>query len=145
MTVDIYNDNISEASSIDFKLEQDGGAKKAMSKKHEKHEVVIIKTPTPSEKSHSDVEQEISSEEDQASEASVESVESEESVASEEDSDSDSLDTVECLSRDPLFLVLSQFLSNSDGNIVDALSNINKNLKKIVKLMSKNKSVCKQM
>lgn len=39
--------------------------------------------------------------------------------------------TTSLLANDPLFIVLSQYLSNKDGNIVDALYKINKTLKKI--------------
>jgi hypothetical protein len=65
----------------------------------------------------------------------------EESVSSESGSDSDSDSgsdsTVDCLSRDPLFLVLSQYLANSKGNIVDVLCKINKNLKRIADSLEK--------
>jgi hypothetical protein len=43
-----------------------------------------------------------------------------------------SMRTIDALSQDPLFLVLTQFLSNSDSvNMVDALLEINKTLKDI--------------
>ena len=45
--------------------------------------------------------------------------------------------TIEALSRDPLFLVLSHYLSNDKGNIVDALYKINKTLKQLVKQLKK--------
>lgn len=61
--------------------------------------------------------------------------ESEDDVSSESSNGSDS--TVDCLSRDPLFLVLSQYLSNSEGNIVDVLCKINKSLKRLVKALEK--------
>lgn len=48
-----------------------------------------------------------------------------------------STSTIDCLSRDPLFLVLSQYLSNDSGNIVDVLCKINKNLKRLVKAFEK--------
>lgn len=41
-------------------------------------------------------------------------------------------DTIECLSKDPLFLVLGEYLSNDKGNIVDALFAINNSLKTII-------------
>jgi len=50
-------------------------------------------------------------------------------------SDSESsTDTIEKLSADPLFLVLSNFLSSGDVNIVDALLKLNSTLEKIYKL-----------
>jgi hypothetical protein len=70
----------------------------------------------------------------------------EEEVSSEEEESEDSDETkstsstVECLSRDPLFLVLSNFLMATDakkGSITDALFSINKSLKKIAKLLEK--------
>lgn len=53
-----------------------------------------------------------------------------------EDSESES-STIDCLSRDPLFLVLSQFLTSEKKNIniVDALCKINKSLKHIIKIL----------
>lgn len=69
------------------------------------------------------------------------SVSSEARSDSESDSDSDSDtgsdSTVDCLSRDPLFLVLSQYLANPRGNIVDILCKINKNLKRIADKLDK--------
>ena len=47
-----------------------------------------------------------------------------------------SVNTVEQLSKDPLFLVLSQFLMSGDKNIVDALLDISKTLKLIAKKIS---------
>ena len=70
----------------------------------------------------------------------------EEEVSSEEEESEDSDETkstsstVECLSRDPLFLVLSNFLMATDakkGSITDALFSISKSLKKIAKLLEK--------
>ncbi len=59
-----------------------------------------------------------------------------ESISSEDSLDSQSTSsTVDCLSRDPLFLVLSKYLANDQGNIVDALYKINKTLKKILKVV----------
>lgn len=58
----------------------------------------------------------------------------------EEESDDDAkseTSTIDALSKDPLFLVLSEYLSNDKGNIVDALFKINKSLKQIIKLMQK--------
>lgn len=58
----------------------------------------------------------------------------------EEESDDDTkseTSTIDALSKDPLFLVLSEYLSNDKGNIVDALFKINKSLKQIIKLMQK--------
>ncbi len=67
-----------------------------------------------------------------------------ESVSSEEEEDEDDdagseSSTIDCLSRDPLFLVLSQFLTSEkkNVNIVDALFKINKSLKRIIKLLKK--------
>jgi hypothetical protein len=57
--------------------------------------------------------------------------ESDNESKSDSDNESDS-STIDQLSRDPLFLVLSQYLSNKDGNIVDALYKINKTLKKLL-------------
>jgi hypothetical protein len=56
--------------------------------------------------------------------------------SSSEDSESES-STIDCLSRDPLFLVLSQFLTSEKKNIniVDALCKINKSLKHIIKIL----------
>jgi hypothetical protein len=58
-------------------------------------------------------------------------------------SDSDtasSVSTTELLGRDPLYLVLSSFLSNEEGeNIVDVLSKINRNLAKLVVALDKEK------
>ena len=48
-----------------------------------------------------------------------------------------STDTIDKLSADPLFLVLSNFLSSGDENIVDALLKINKNLEKLQKGINK--------
>ena len=48
-----------------------------------------------------------------------------------ESSEASSTSTTSLLANDPLFIVLSQYLSNKDGNIVDALYKINKTLKKI--------------
>lgn len=46
--------------------------------------------------------------------------------------------TTEILGRDPLFLVLSEFLMDEEGNnIVHVLSSINKNLSKLVKALDK--------
>jgi len=67
-----------------------------------------------------------------------ESVSSEEEDSDDEDVGSES-STIDCLSRDPLFLVLSQFLTSEKKNIniVDALCKINKSLKHIIKLLDK--------
>jgi len=53
------------------------------------------------------------------------------SRASTASSSASSTSTTSLLANDPLFIVLSQYLSNKDGNIVDALYKINKTLKKI--------------
>jgi hypothetical protein len=48
--------------------------------------------------------------------------------------------TTELFGRDPLYLVLSSFLSNDDGeNIVDVLGKINRNLAKLVAVLDKDK------
>lgn len=69
------------------------------------------------------------------------SEEEEDDVSTEEDSNSEDdkseTSTIDALSKDPLFLVLSEYLSNDKGNIVDALFKINKSLKQIIKLMKK--------
>lgn len=53
---------------------------------------------------------------------------------------SSTVSTTELLGRDPLFLVLSQFLMSDDGgNIVDALMKINKHLSKLVKVFEQKK------
>lgn len=49
-----------------------------------------------------------------------------------------SVSTTELLGRDPLYLVLSSFLSNEEGeNIVDVLNKINRNLAKLVAVLDK--------
>jgi hypothetical protein len=54
---------------------------------------------------------------------------------------SSTVSTTELLGKDPLFLVLSEFLMDEEGNnIVHALQKVNKNLSKIVKLLEKKKS-----
>lgn len=64
-----------------------------------------------------------------------------EEVSSESDASSvssdDSSSTVECLSKDPLFMVLSNYLkcSNNKLNIVDVLYKIHKDLKAIRKAL----------
>jgi hypothetical protein len=63
------------------------------------------------------------------------STENESENEKEESDDESESSTIDQLSRDPLFLVLSQYLSNKDGNIVDALYKINKTLKKILAKM----------
>ena len=55
------------------------------------------------------------------------------SSSSSSSSSISSANTIEQLSSDPLFLVLSQFLMSGDKNIVDALLDINKTLKQIAK------------
>jgi hypothetical protein len=77
----------------------------------------------------SDASEDISSEEedDLSDGGSHKSHKSSRSTASETSSTS----TTSLLANDPLFIVLSQYLSNKDGNIVDALYKINKTLKKI--------------
>jgi len=48
--------------------------------------------------------------------------------------------TTKLFGRDPLYLVLSSFLSNEEGeNIVDVLSKINRNLAKLVAVLDKDK------
>jgi vacuolar-type H+-ATPase subunit I/STV1 len=56
----------------------------------------------------------------------------------EEDDDEDtaSVDTVTMLGKDPLFLVLSKFLMNENGNIVDILEKINKNLENLANMIT---------
>ena len=56
---------------------------------------------------------------------------SEFNMGSETAESTESSDTIKKLSADPLFLVLSNFLSNGDENIVDVLLKINKNLEKL--------------
>lgn len=58
-------------------------------------------------------------------------------VSSEDEDAKSETSTIDALSKDPLFLVLSEYLSNDKGNIVDALFKINKSLKQIIKLMEK--------
>jgi hypothetical protein len=53
---------------------------------------------------------------------------------------SSTVSTAEILGRDPLFLVLSEFLMDDEGNnIVHILSKINKNLSKLTKALESNK------
>lgn len=68
-----------------------------------------------------------------------ESVSSEEEESDSDDDVASESSTIDCLSRDPLFLVLSQFLTSEkkNVNIVDALCKINKSLKRIIKLLDK--------
>lgn len=63
-------------------------------------------------------------------------VSSEDSNDDEDEAKSET-STIDALSKDPLFLVLSEYLSNDKGNIVDALFKINKSLKQIIKMMQK--------
>jgi hypothetical protein len=64
--------------------------------------------------------------------------------ASEADTSS-TVSTTEILGRDPLFLVLSEFLMDDEGNnIVHVLSSINKNLSKIAKALSEQKEYKKK-
>lgn len=79
----------------------------------------------------------IKKQEVQPEEKYEESVSSEDSDSQISDTETDS--TVDCLSRDPLFLVLSQYLANSKGNMVDMLCKINKNLKRIADSLEKHR------
>lgn len=117
--VDIYDDNFSEDSFSESVQEMTGG----QNKKKQSHddELIITKEDTLSQKS------------DEISDEEEDDVSSEGSDASDVSGGS----TIDQLSRDPLFLVLSQYLSNKDGNIVDALDKINKSLKKIIHIMKK--------
>jgi hypothetical protein len=49
-----------------------------------------------------------------------------------------SVSTTELLGRDPLYLVLSNFLANEEGeNVVDVLSKLNRNLAKLINVLDK--------
>ena len=109
--------------------------------------------------SEKSVDESVASESDSSVVSSENSDEDKESVASSSDSsdglssDSSGLsdaefgmgsetaesstDTIDKLSADPLFLVLSNFLSSGDENIVDALLKINKTLEKLQKGINK--------
>lgn len=51
-----------------------------------------------------------------------------------------SVSTTELLSRDPLYLVLNNFLCNDNGeNLVDVLSKINRNIVKLINAIEKQK------
>lgn len=135
--VDIYDDDFSDDSFEDEKIEtpsaspqQEGGRAQKHSHK-EPLTVVRVDEPAPSSHSGSD-----NDDESVSTESDVDA-RSESSSSSSSRSSSSNGSTVECLSRDPLFLVLSQFLSNDKGNIVDVLCDINRNLKKIARAMSK--------
>lgn len=59
-------------------------------------------------------------------------------IDSDNESTTSSVSTTEILGRDPLFLVLSEFLMDDEGNnIVHILQKINKNLSKIAKSLDK--------
>ena len=124
-STDSYQDSIDEspADSVESvepipPAHQEGGAK------HHKaaEPIVVIKKDEPQPQPIKEYEESVSSESGSESD-------------SESSSGSDS--TVDCLSRDPLFLVLSQYLANSKGNIVDILCKINKNLKRIADSLDK--------
>lgn len=121
--VDIYDD-FSEDSFEEEKIEtpvaEPAPAKIGGKPSHTEPLIVVRKEE---EKTISEDEESISTESDN------------ESVSSNSSSSDGS--TIECLSRDPLFLVLSQFLSNDKGNIVDALCDMNRNLKKIAHALKK--------
>jgi hypothetical protein len=153
--VDIYDDSFSEDSfSQDEFLEeeekQDGGAGKPKAtapipKRGEEMIVVktheLAKTPMPEAPSKpkfvapapppppscfipmEQPQEDVSTEDDSSS-----------SSSSSSDDESEG-STIDYLSRDPLFLVLSQFLSCDKGNITEALFKINSSLKKIAKLL----------
>lgn len=133
--IDIYEDSFSEDS---FELRE-----KPYNKKEE---IEVVKTggsyPVHQEQPIQSVHQEqpIYPEHQEAGGHSRRNEEEEE--VSSEDSDSEtesqsSSSTIECLSRDPLFLVLSNFMSTDKGNITHALFKINKSLKKIITLLEK--------
>lgn len=88
---------------------------------------VIAPTPSPCQPCAvrtTEIEDDVTTEEEDEDEESDDDTKSETS-------------TIDALSKDPLFLVLSEYLSNDKGNIVDALFKINKSLKQIIKLMQK--------
>lgn len=119
--IDIYEDSFSEDS---FEL-NDSPLSTGRNTKHEEIEVIKtdpmeggIRTLPLVEEQEAGKKEEVSSDEE------------------EDDSESESTSsTVECLSRDPLFLVLSNFMSNDKGNITDALFKINRSLRKIITLL----------
>ena len=80
----------------------------------------------------SDASEDISSEEDEdLSDGGSHKSHKSRASTSSKSSEASSTSTTSLLANDPLFIVLSQYLSNKDGNIVDALYKINKTLKKI--------------
>ena len=81
----------------------------------------------------SKVAKSVDSDSDASETSEAEDSEAEDNI-SEGGSSADTIDTIELLSKDPLYLVLSKVLLGKNGdNLVDILEKINKNLKKLVK------------
>lgn len=91
-----------------------------------------------SEEKESEINDDVSSEGETFKDSDAgESVKVDDDAQSEAASDisGGSINTIEMLSKDPLFLVLSKTFVNSEGhNIVDVLSKINTNLEKLLSL-----------
>lgn len=99
-----------------------------------------------SSKSSSGADSDSDKESDSGSDVSVSSSGSDVSASSLDSASSISTtSTVNKLSSDPLFFVLSQFLMNDNGNIVDSLNNIDTTLKAINKNLTALKKYHKNM
>ena len=130
--VNIYDtDDFSEDSfSDEEEIVHDGGAKahppSPRKSAHHVEPFTILKAPEneyiPEKPCHQEKE-----EEERSSSSEI----------SSEDDESEDSDIIDAFSKDPLFLIMGQYLSNDKGNIVDALFQINKSLKTIIHLMKK--------
>lgn len=159
--VDIYDSDSFSEDSFDGDLEYEGGSRtppspkqkkefpppEHISPKHKETLTVVkaedIEPPMSSTSLPIRVPTEVTTPCKPCAARTSETDDDDDDVSTEEDDD-DSDDgaksetsTIDALSKDPLFLVLSEYLSNDQGNIVDALFKINKSLKKMIKLMKK--------